>query len=484
MDNAREHNGWRRILLEDSGNAKFNEYRYKQSEPWGGFGGLNAYVISPDGSHRMDLSIDYRSPEDLDVDLTSQTFGLYKFDFGYQRMGHVFAYGVKSVFDGVGTRNLTLKPGLGLPIPAANVSALQLADANANSVDLLLRRDKLGADLDLDMFWPLDLNLGFTWENRQGARPFGGSLGFGAAVETAEPIDYDTYNGKAGVEYADSLLFARANYYHSTFDDHNLALTWQNPFTSTVGNVLNRTSLPPSNTYDNVNGALGVNLPMRTRVLFIGSYAWENQNQDLIDPSANVPRLEPDRPKAECEVESKQFELRATSSPVEKLSLKADFKYFDHINNTPMQDFTDYQYDATTVSSTAPTSTPEYNSWVSRTAEGEVAYEILPKTNIGVEYDYVGQTYFYEITGRMTEVENTEKVFIDTRNMDWLTAKLSVLHADRESNYGAETDPASRGNEEVRYGGQRPLRGGRHRDGDAHRPALVLAGVHLRPGQL
>ena len=52
---------------EDSGNAKFNEYRYKQSEPWGGFGGLNAYVISPDGSHRMDLSIDYRSPEDLDV---------------------------------------------------------------------------------------------------------------------------------------------------------------------------------------------------------------------------------------------------------------------------------------------------------------------------------------------------------------------------------------------------------------------------------
>ncbi len=191
---------------EDSGNAKFNEYRYKQSEPWGGFGGLNAYVISPDGSHRMDLSIDYRSPEDIDVDLTSQTFGLYKFDFGFQRMGHVFAYGVKSVFDGVGTGNLTLKPGLGLPIPAANLSALQSADAQANSVDLLLRRDKLGADLDLDMFWPVDLNLGFTWENRKGDRPFGGSLGFGAPVEIAEPINYDTYIGKAGLEYADKTL--------------------------------------------------------------------------------------------------------------------------------------------------------------------------------------------------------------------------------------------------------------------------------------
>ena len=97
-------------------------------------------------------------------------------------------------------------------------------------------------------------------------------------------------------------------------------MTWQNPFTATNG--LERTSLPPSNTYDNVNGAVGVNLPMRTRVLFIGSYAWENQNQSLIDPNANLPAVGPARPKAECEVESKQFELRATSSPVEKLSVK------------------------------------------------------------------------------------------------------------------------------------------------------------------
>lgn len=419
---------------EDSGSAKFNEYRYNQSEPWGGFGGLNAYTISPDGSHRVDLSIDYRSPEDLDVDLTSQSFGKYKFDFGYQRMGHVFAYGVKSVFDGVGTGNLTLKPGLGLPIPASNPTALQVADANANSVDLLLRRDKLGADLDLDMFWPLDLNLGFTWENRKGDRPFGGSLGFGAPVETAEPIDYDTYNGKAGVEYADSTYFARVNYLHSTFDDHNLALTWENPFTA----GLERTSLPPSNTYDNVNGALGVNLPMRTRVLFIGSYAWENQNDSLIGPSANLLRpVGPARQNAECEVESKQFELRATSSPVEKLSLKADFKYFDHINNTPIQAFTAYQYDQS-ASTAATTSIPEYNSWVSRSAEGEVAYEVLPKTNIGIDYDYTGQTYFYEITGRMTEVENTEKYYIDTRYFDWVTARVSYQHTDRDSNYGDE----------------------------------------------
>ncbi len=174
--------------------------------------------------------------------------------------------------------------------------------------------------------------------------------------------------------------------------------------------------------------------------------------------------------------------MRATSSPVEKLSLKADFRYFDHINNTPVQTFTAFQYD----SATSSLSTPEYNSWVSRTAEGEAAYEILPKTNVGVNYQYTDQTYFYEITGRMTEVENTEKFFVDTRNMDWLTAKLSFLHADRESNYGDE-DTA---------GGQPPLlrkfdmadkdryASRRHRDGDAHRPAFVLAGVHLRQGPL
>ena len=306
----------------------------------------------------------------------------------------------------------------------------------ANSVDLLLRRDKLGADLDLDMLWPLDVNLGFTWENREGARPFGGSLGFGAPVEIAEPINYDTYIGKAGLEYADKTYFARANYYHSTFDDHILALTWQNPFAA----GLERTSLPPSNTYDNVNGALGVNLPMRTRVLFIGSYAWENQNDSLIGPNANLPGVGPARPNAQCEVESKQFEVRITSSPVDKLSLKADFKYFDHINNTPIQDFTAYQYDSGTLAAaltaTPTTSTPEYNSWISRSAQGEIAYEILPRTNIGVDYEYLDQTYFFEFS--RSELQNTEKYFIDTRNLDWLTAKLSFQHSDRESNYSDE----------------------------------------------
>ena len=256
------------------------------------------------------------------------------------------------------------------------------------------------------------------------------SLGFGAPVETAEPINYDTYNGKAGVEYADKTYFARANYYHSTFDDHILC-----PYAGRIPSVagLERTSLPPSNTYDNVNGALGVNLPMRTRVLFIGSYAWENQNDNLIGPNAKpaggwaLPR-----PNAECEVESKQFEVRITSSPVEKLSVKADFKYFDHINNTPIQDFTAYQYD----SATASTSTPEYNSWISRSAQGEIAYEILPRTNIGVDYEYLDQTYFFEFS--RSEVQNTEKYFIDTRNLDWLTAKLSFQHSDRESNYSDE----------------------------------------------
>jgi MtrB/PioB family decaheme-associated outer membrane protein len=458
--------GGAEFFWEDSGSAKFNEYRYKQSEPWGGFGGLNAYAISPDGSHRMDLSIDYRSPEDLDVDLTSQTFGQYKFDFGFQRMGHVFAYDAKTIYNGTGTGLLTINPAVkaailsGVPSTLPQTTAgLQTLASNLNGVlakdaqttDLLLRRDKLGADLDLNMLWPVDLDLGFIWENRDGSRPYGGTFGFGNAVEIAEPIQYDTYNAKAGLEYADSILFARANYYHSTFDNHIDSITYENPFRLTnslggeaasygAGSVFARNALPPDNRYDNINGALGVNLPLRTRVLFIGSYAWEHQNSPLLPPTINsavVLPFDSPRAKADAEVESKQFELRITSSPVEKLSLKADFKYFDHINNTPVEDFPSVVVDAGgTPPNVVATSTPEYNSWISRSAEGEIAYEILPKTNIGINYKYLDQTYFFEFS--RSELENTEKYFIDTRNLDWLTAKLSFQHSDRESNYADE----------------------------------------------
>ncbi len=444
---------------EDSGNAKFNEYRYKQSEPWGGYAGIEKYAISPDGSHRIDFSAFWRSPQDINIGLESQAYGKYRFDFGYQRFGHVFAYDVKTVYNGLGTGNLTINPATKAAImagvaPPQTTAGLQTLAGNLNSVlatdantaDIELRRDRINTDLDLTLLWPVDVDLGFNYESRTGDRPYGGTFGFGNALEIAEPINYDTYDANTGLEYADKTFYANLKYYHSSFFNHIQSLTYENPFIFTdstggegstygAGSVFGQNALPPSNYYDNLNGAFAVNLPLDSRALFIGSYAWSHQNSPLIDPTVNTATtglIAMPRTRADAEVESKQFEMRLTSQPIKKLSLKADLRYFDHINNTPVETFPAVVVD----SGTASTSTPEYNSWITRSVEAEASYEFLPRTNFGVNYEYDGDTYFYDFSRTLTQ--NTWKFFLDTRNLDWLTAKLDFQYENRESNYPDE----------------------------------------------
>ncbi len=446
---------------EDNESAKFNEYRYEQSEPWGGCGSIKDYAISPDGSHRIDFSALWRSPQDINIDLESQAYGKYRFDFGYQRFGHVFAYDVKTIYNGLGTGNLTINPATKAAImagvaPPQTTAGLQTIASNLNSVlatdantaDIELRRDRINTDLDLSLLWPLDVDLGFNYENRTGDRPYGGTFGFGNAIEIAEPINYDTYDANAGLEYANKTFYANLKYYHSSFFNHIQSLTYENPFIFTdsaggegstygAGSVFGRNALPPSNYYDNLNGAFAVNLPLNSRALFIGSYAWSHQNSPLIDPTVNTATtglIAMPRTRADAEVESKQFEVRLTSEPIKKLSTKIDLRYFDHTNNTPVETFPAVAVD----SGTASTSTPEYNSWITRSLEAEAAYEFLPRTNFGVNYEYDGDTYFYDFSRTLTQ--NTWKFFLDTRNLEWLTAKLDFQYSNRESNYPDETD--------------------------------------------
>ncbi len=444
---------------EDSGSAKFNEYRYEQAEPWGGYAGIEKYAISPDGSHRIDFSAFWRSPQDINIDLESQAYGKYSFDFGYQRFGHVFAYGARTLYNGLDTGNLTINPDTKAAI-LAGVSAggTALPDVlnselinDANIDDIELRRDRINTNLELTLLWPVDVDFGFNYEHRAGDRPYGGTFGFSDAVEIAEPINYDTYDANTGLEYADKTFYASLKYYHSSFFNHTQSVTYENPFraadlnaitggglgTANGSSVFGRNALAPSNYYDNLNGAFAVNLPLDSRALFIGSYAWSHQNSPLIGPTVNTATtglIAMPRTHADAEVESKQFELRLTSQPTEKLSLKADLRYFDHINNTPVETFPAVQVD----DGVASVSIPEYNSWITRSAEAEAAYEFLPRTNFGVDYEYDGDTYFYDFS--RTLIQNTWKVFLDTRNLGWLTAKLDFLYSNRDSNYPNETD--------------------------------------------
>jgi MtrB/PioB family decaheme-associated outer membrane protein len=428
------------FYIGDEDNAKFNEYHYKRDTVAGGMAELNLLYAPDDSSHRLTLDLNYESPQDVKLDIGSMSYGTYNFFACYQRFGHVFAYDVKSLYSGNTTGRLTLPSTVASDVEAAG-SGTAIADvldgyvASAGTIDMQLVRDRLSTGLEWMKFKPLDIKASFDYEHRSGSRPFGGNFGFGDAVEIPEPINYDTYNARLDAEYASDILYASLGYFHSTFNNADQSVTFDNPL-STVDSV-GRFSLPPSNTYNEVHMTLAKSLPLSSRLTTNFSYGWMRQNESLLpytvspDPALSaytstsvLPRL-----SADAKVDRFLADAVLTARPIDKLHVKVTGRYYMHNNNTPEEEFVNVRAD---VSAQDPEDT-EYVSWISREVGTQITYEVFKRTNVGFEYKYESESYLNGSAGK--ERINTFRVTGDTFAVDWMNARVILEYLNRESAY-------------------------------------------------
>ncbi len=432
----------------DFNNAKFNEYRVDRFGPIGGFVNAGFLSMPTDGTHRYQFDLGYRSLEDVNANIDVLDYGKYHLDLNYQRFGHDFANSVVSLYSGDGTGRLTVPGSVVSQINsgsggAFSVSGLEGAVANAHTIDLFLVRDRFNAGFDWMSLGPLTFNADFGYEHREGDRPYGATFGFSNAIEIPEPINYDTYNVKAGAEYAEKFLYANVSYSHSSFDNNMQSVTYDNPFlysspTNHTGatSPLGRNALAPSNTYDSVNVVLAKNLPLDSRLMFNFNYAWLRQDENLIAPTINPTYAVPFSGSADASVNTSSYDVRFSSRPLDKLEVKAGYRYYNHDNTTPENRvFPFAPYDSQAVSDSDPTG---YVSWTSRTGNIEATYEVYDRTHVGVGYDYDSESYR---NGSENSVSaNTYKVFADSRAFDWLNTRLTLSFEDRNTAYPDATD--------------------------------------------
>jgi MtrB/PioB family decaheme-associated outer membrane protein len=227
---------------------------------------------------------------DQTYQVTLGRYGVFSGTLFYDSLPHVFSTNARILWDGAGTGNLTLPPGL---TPGASTAAqVQSMFAALFPGEVSLTREKAGVSLTYTPHELSEVFFRFGYEEREGTRPLGGTFGYpfqNGATELVEPIEYRTFDLNAGVRFKGETLQANLTYAGSFFRNDIPALAWENPgltsnppggFIPTQGQL----ALPPDNDYHTVKGDLAWAFT-RGRFTASASYASMRQNSSLLPPT-------------------------------------------------------------------------------------------------------------------------------------------------------------------------------------------------------
>ena len=243
--------------------SKFQEFRDLQD---GVTAGLEARYR--EGDYLFNVVGRQLGRRDQDLAIDGGRGGRYYFTALYDETPHNYAFGVPSLYGGIGTGRLTIADPIQADLqsigdPIALAARTQTYVDSAHRVDLSLGRQKAGGEFTLVQTYPLILKASFTNESRDGVRPWSGSFGFANIQDIPWPVAYDTRELRISAERArpESRVSVNAGYRLSLFDNHIDSLTFDNPYrvvdssaaavvmTSGAGPATGRIALYPSNEY-------------------------------------------------------------------------------------------------------------------------------------------------------------------------------------------------------------------------------------------
>ena len=162
-------------------------------------------------------------------------YGSWRLKGFYNEIPHVFTTNARTIFDGVGTGNLTLPDML---TPAGSTPD-EVRAVLATKPDITSSLQRKRAGLGLDWMWTDTLTFfgDYSFEKRDGTRPFSGGMywnwlnpAIGGSVEMLEPIDYDTHDILFGLRQIKDAWQLNVVYEGSFFRNEIKTLTWEHPW--------------------------------------------------------------------------------------------------------------------------------------------------------------------------------------------------------------------------------------------------------------
>jgi hypothetical protein len=340
------------------------------------------YSDVDEGAYLNNFKLEMRNPDGHSVEFTGgaagrrdQYYGVqvgrinaWKVKVFYTEIPHVFTHRYKSIWNGIGTANLTLVPGLTpggtASIPADNAAIAAAAARGSSEVGLARKKGGVRVDLTFTSTWTG--YAGYSLERRKGARPLGavwGNTGGTAPMEIVEPIDYETEDIFAGVQHVAGLNALNIRFTASIFKNKLDTLTFEEPYrippaqgVTTVpaagAFTRGRFDLTPSNDAYNIRAEYTRSLPdfYRGYVTAVVSAGTWRQDDNLIPytiipnvSQANVTLLNGgnwdaltalSRPTTDATIDTRLADVTLSINPTNALNLKLRGRYYEADNQT------------------------------------------------------------------------------------------------------------------------------------------------------
>jgi len=196
----------------------------------------------------------------------------------------------------------------------------------ARDLRLETRRDTLTFGVKKQLGSGFDAGATFRNEQKNGTRLYGTASG----RFSVDPIDYDTNQVEGTVGYTDERLQLVLGYYGTAFNNANKSLTLLNNVGAPVGTT--PVALPPDNQSHQLSLAGGYSLTQTTRAMFKAAYGRITQeDQFFTTPLASVPRSD-----LGGRINTTLLQAGVSSRPLPRLGLRADLRYEERDDNTPI----------------------------------------------------------------------------------------------------------------------------------------------------
>jgi hypothetical protein len=351
----------------DEGIAKYREYKDLGSGAY-----LNNFTVmleKPASAFHFDALGGGVPRNDQYYGLDVGRYNTWRVRGSFSQIPHFFTSNYRSLWGGTGDGSLAplalqgLRPGGTTDANTTQANMLlAISSLPASDVELGRKRSRARFDLTLPAHWKAFAS--YAYEHRQDFRPFGavfGGGGGGGNVEIPEPIDYNTQDLLAGLQFASALtsvnLQTSASFFHNDID----TLMFQNPLfitTNTIAGVPATTftqgqlDLYPSNDYFNFRGEFARKFPklLKSRVTGVVSVGRSQQNDGVIpwaiepltggtingvsttnmwNSTASLSRL-----SADARIDTTLADLGILLNPARSLDIRGKVRYFDSDNST------------------------------------------------------------------------------------------------------------------------------------------------------